>query len=346
MVKKLKILHVNDVASVGSNLVQALHQLGFEAQLFNFAKAVNLTNKFQIPLLPLMRTQEAFRLQKLVQQQQFNIVHVHYALHAYLPLLAGIPYFLHIHGSDVRRNLQHVILRPFIWYAIQRAIKVFYVTPDLKSFVEKIRPDAIFLPDPVNFNDFDLRPQTTNRNLRVLCISKLDRFKGVERFLKIIELLWQSHPQTEVGIFNFGNSSIGQTFIEQNNNNPRLTLLSRTPHKQMANLIHSFDIILGQQSLKVGALGVSELEAMACGKPVVCYFNYPNAYPAPPPILISRTVEQGREHIVQLLNNPDLGKKLGDEGYNWALKYHERKMVAQQLLKHYQGSLQPATVKL
>jgi glycosyltransferase involved in cell wall biosynthesis len=326
-------LHVNDVANVGANLVEGLRELGVEADLFPITTGTRL-GRFKAVALPLIKVQETLALRRLVRRQKFDIVHVHYAVHASMTLAMGIPYFLHLHGSDVRSGLRSLGLRELVLLAIRKAVKVFYVTPDLKVYLKDIRPDAIFLPNPIN-TDMFLPAPSEESLLRVFCISKPEPFKGVGVFLRGIELAWEIRPQMQVALFGFGDSKIAQSFIEKHRGQPRLIILPRVLHAEMPALVRSFDVILGQHSPDVGALGVSELEAMACEKPIVCYFNYPETYPEPPPVLVSRTPEEACAHMLRLLDDAELRRSLGQQARAWVLKYHGRRHVAQLLLEHY-----------
>lgn len=335
----LKILHVNECGSVAKDLVQGLRNLGIEADIYQPTVGTYRANAWKRSLLPLIRTWEAIKLYFLVKQRQYNVVHVHYASLAYMTIITGIPYFLHCHGSDLRRDLSRPVLGTITREAIRKAIRVFYVTPDLKKYLDPLRSDAIFLPNPIDLEKF--KPSLNIEQLKpcILCISKMEPFKGIEWNIQIIEQVWEIRPEVEVAIFNFGNSEIAKRFISEHQQDPRLILLSRTPHEKMSELIGSFRVILGQQHLDVGALGLSELEAMACGKPVVCYFNYPDAYPEPPPIIASHTPEEAAAHILRLLDDPNLCMNLGKEARKWVSKYHNPQSIIQTLIDYYRQYL-------
>jgi glycosyltransferase involved in cell wall biosynthesis len=333
----LKVLHVNDVASVASNLVRGLQSLGIEAELLSLSKLSNRGSHFGLATLPFARIMDVIKLHQIARQQRFDIVHVHYALHAWMPLIAGLPYFLHVHGSDIREGPRIPGIGVLNRMGIRKAIQVFFVTPDLRLHLDQIRPNTILLPDPIDTELFAPSLKNIHGARNVLCISKLDRAKGVERLLESIELMWAAQPDTQIGLFDFGNATrLAQRFFERHSHDPRLILLSRVPHTHMPDVIRSFDVVLGQQSLQVGALGVSELEAMACAKPVVCYFDFPEAYPEPPPILVSRTPREASEQVVELLDGSSLRSQLGQQAREWVVKYHSLGVVAQALVDSYE----------
>jgi len=335
----LKVLHVNNVASVASNLVHGLQALGVDAELFQPTIGTFQASKFTQILLPIIRTGEAYQLSRYIQRNGFNVVHIHYAALAYLALVGGFPYYLHCHGSDLRRDLNRPGFRELTVLGIRKARRVFYSTPDLSRILQPIRQDSIFIPNPIDLSIFFPQENLGNNNLSILSISKIDPYKGIEQIIQTIELIWKSRPQTDVGFIGFGKSvNIAAPFIEKNRHRTNLKIFFKNiPHDQMRDLINSYNIVLGQQSNEIGALGMSELEAMACAKPVVCHFVYPDVYPEPPPILISQTPEEACNHAINLINNPDYLNQIGELSRKWVTQFHDIYRIAKVLLNYYEN---------
>lgn len=333
----MRVLHVNDCAGVASNLVLGLSKIGVYAELFQPTLGTYRARRTVKFSLPLIRTLEAIRLRNYVKKHAFDIVHIHYARFAYMALVTGLSYVLHIHGGDLYVDLDRRGFRELTRLAIRKARKVYYATPDLKNILKDIRKDAIFLPNPINLNDFVPSDQVIEpRQPRVLSISKLDKRKGIERILAAIELILHAYPEVEVSIFNFGDESEGaQSFFKRHQKNPRIIAIPRVPHKDIASLINSATLVLGQQSQEIGALGVSELEAMACAKPVVCYFVYPEAYSSPPPVLLSRSPQEACNHMLNLLRDPAYCHSVGEKSRKWVSSYHDLHAIARNLMDHY-----------
>jgi glycosyltransferase involved in cell wall biosynthesis len=333
----LKVLHVNDVSNVASNLAIGQRAMGLKVDIFPVSKGRYKQNGPAWALLPLKKLRDAYRLKKFVREHNYQVIHVHFASHAWMAQIAHIPYYLHIHGSDVRRYLYKPVLRELTISAIKKAIRVFYVTPELKYHLHSLRPDAIFLPNPIDMDKFKANKKDVFPPGQVLCISKLDRYKGIEHFLRAIELLWSVRPGVTVGMFNFGNMvELARPFLTQYNNDPHLTLIPRIPYDQMAALNGAYEVVLGHQDPEYGSLSCSELEAMACKKSVVVHFLYPEAYPEPPPVLISKSPEEACFNIIQLLDNPEQARFLGVAARDWIGQYHERDLITKRLLEYYQ----------
>jgi glycosyltransferase involved in cell wall biosynthesis len=331
----LRVVHINDVAYVAGNLVSGLQRLGVWAKLIELRhrKDIKTPSFLWAFFFPLVRIAEAFKIKKFVTDQKIDIIHLHYATHVWMPLLLNLKFYLHLHGTDIRRDLTTPVLKQLILKGIERAEGVFYVTPDLESKVRELRKDAIFLPDPVDTGLFMPTPNI-NEAKTVLCLSKMDPTKGMDKTIQGIELIWKENPDILVKMFGFGASpEIAASFLEKHRSNPNLIILSRMPHFEMVELIQSASIVLGQ--FQLGALGCSELEAMSCGKPVITNFSYPGAYPEPPPILNASTPEEIAGHALSLLRQPELECRIGEEARLWVQKYHDKKVIARALLNNY-----------
>ncbi|MCI0521778.1 MAG: glycosyltransferase family 4 protein [Chloroflexi bacterium] len=332
----LKVLHVNDVASVGANLVAGLQKVGVKAELYQ-PTVRNFRNRSASRLtLPLVRTREAFALRRKVYTEQVDLLHVHYASLAYLALIAGLPFLLHCHGSDLRLDLHKPVLRQLTLLALRRARMVFYPTPDLKSLVAPYRPDAIFLPNPVNTTDFSPADNPSPNLLPLFSISRLDGVKGAENLVHAMTLIWQQAPETQIAMFEHGDS-YAQYGSWMDANRHRIILIGKTPYNEMPLVINQYQVILGQQNYRVSALGMSELEAMACAKPVVCAFAYPNAYPEAPPVYASPSPEAAAQFVLDLLSDQTLINQSGLNSRQWVTTYHRQETVAATLLAHYRA---------
>jgi glycosyltransferase involved in cell wall biosynthesis len=81
---------------------------------------------------------------------------------------------------------------------------------------------------------------------------------------------------------------------------------------------------------------MSEMEAMACARPVVCDFTYGSWYPQEPPIVQAKTVEEITDRIQNLIDNPSMCKDIGEAGRNWVMDNHDYIAVAKRLAKMYE----------
>jgi glycosyltransferase involved in cell wall biosynthesis len=163
-----------------------------------------------------------------------------------------------------------------------------------------------------------------DRHSSVLFISALSKIKGVDVAVRVMETLRLRRPDIPLYALRFG-----QEVEYVRRRVPDVSFLSRVPHSKMPSLINAYDIIVGQFTL--GSLGLSELESMACGKPVVCYFNVYGAYEQEPPVLSTNVPEQAANYVEKLFDDPQQRHEVGEASRHWIAASHGYKRVAKQL---------------
>jgi len=324
----MRLLHIHDIANVGSTLVAGLQLLGHDAEL----RQLNLVARQRSTLAKLfaspLRLQEFRQVNRQVKRGHYDSVHIHFAYLGWLGILGRYPYFLHCHGSDVRRDLKDWRRRWFIEKSLQQAKKVFFATPDLADIVLPLRPDAIFLPNPVNTDQFRPMPAQTRTLPGILLGSAFYAVKGVGLAMKGLQQLIQQYPEIKITAFASGPE------YPRYQNSPGIRFIPPISHTEMPNLYHAHDLIIGQ--FKIGSLGMVELEGMACGKPVICHYVDNELYTSSPPILNAQSAAQITEKIAYLLKNRAEIDTLGQKGRSWVLETHDYRLIASHLVALYQ----------
>jgi glycosyltransferase involved in cell wall biosynthesis len=112
--------------------------------------------------------------------------------------------------------------------------------------------------------------------------------------------------------------------------------LQGVPHSKAKRIMQACDIFVDQFVL--GAHGLAALEAMAFGKPVVCYIKpaLQQDYPPELPIVVA-TQETLPDVLARLLDDGKLRRELGEQGRAYVEKYHDAHKIAQQLLDIYRS---------
>lgn len=112
-------------------------------------------------------------------------------------------------------------------------------------------------------------------------------------------------------------------------------LIHGVPHADALSMIRDCDIVLDQ--FVIGSFGTVALEAMALGKPVVCYIK-PSLIPQLPsdcPI-VNANQDNLVEVLGSLLEDGRRQHELGREGRAYVEKYHDAHQIARQLVTIYQ----------
>jgi glycosyltransferase involved in cell wall biosynthesis len=113
-------------------------------------------------------------------------------------------------------------------------------------------------------------------------------------------------------------------------------LLQGVPHTQAKQIVQSCDIFVDQ--LVLGAHGLAALEAMAYGKPVVCYIKPSMVGQYPPDLpIVNATQETLPEVLARLIEDGAWRQQLGQRGRAYVEKYHDARVLARQLVQLYEG---------
>jgi glycosyltransferase involved in cell wall biosynthesis len=307
----MRFCEINDIASVASELARGLRARGHEVTLIQPRLAGGSLPAPIKPVAAPVRAIEWARIIREVRAGNFDMVHIHYAYLGMLGVLGRFPYLLHCHGSDVRAVAPYA--RPLVARALAGAARVFYATPDLEQPVRSRRPDARFLPNPVDTARF--RPLAPARESgRVLVVCSLTRVKGAQRILAACRLLAERRPEIRVTVIGGGEYTPRFAAL------PNVEVVPRRPREALVELIAGHGVVIGQ--VKLGSLGMAELEAMACARPLVAAFRYDSAYPEPPPLARTERAAEIADAVIRLVDSPDERSRLGDEARAWVECHH------------------------
>lgn len=106
------------------------------------------------------------------------------------------------------------------------------------------------------------------------------------------------------------------------------------PRPRLVQFYRAADVVLDQFSDGVGSFGTTTVEAMACGKPVITFYN-PAVHewcaavlPEHPPVVRARTTDEIYDALVYTARHPQERDWRGREGRRWVERYHTLGRVA------------------
>ncbi|MCX7618001.1 glycosyltransferase family 4 protein [Tepidiforma sp.] len=310
-VSPMRIAEINDIASVATEIGAGLRARGHTVDYF-YPRLVGAKLPPNIkPVTGPIRALDWLDLIRRIRAGRYDLVHIHYAYLGNIGALGGFPYILHCHGTDLRGGTP--VTRPLIANAVRAARHVFYSTPDLAAWVLPLRPDAEFLPNPIDTSLFAPRtPASAHRAAWVACA--LTKVKGAERILRACRLLAERVPDLRIDAFG------GGEYTEAFRALPNVTLYARHPRARLPQIIDEHGIVIGQARL--GSAGMAELEAMACGRPVVTWFNERGGYSEPPPFFSAVDGDDIARIVERLANDPAVRDRAGAAGRAWVERHH------------------------
>ncbi|MGQ9574335.1 MAG: hypothetical protein ACUVUC_03385 [Thermoguttaceae bacterium] len=350
----MKVLHLpSNVASQMAVMVRSLRDIGIEARglVLNNSPICEATALENYPLvvpnprsprnLPaLLRwwraTKEAMRWADVIHWH-FGSPLLPWDLHLRYAARVGKPRLVEFWGTDIRipevaaagnpyvarmykehpelvragRRSSHRLQERFARYGFRLLLP----GCGLEEYVrEDLFPEPLKIMQQVMLSDYEPRyPDPANPRPLVVHFPSDPRTKGTEAVLRAVEALRGRYE------FDF-------------------QLLHAAPRPQVIGLLQQSDILLDQFVL--GSHGMATLEAMACGKPSVCYIQ-PSAlrrYPSDLPV-VNATQENLPEVLAGLLADGWRRHQIGVRSRAYVEKYHDAHQIARQLAGIYQELL-------
>lgn len=307
----MRIAEINDIASVASEITKGLRARGHDVTFMQPRLVGAKLHPLVKPVVGPARAADWVDLIHTMRTGNYDLAHIHYAYLGNIGVLGGFPYILHCHGTDLRGST--VFTRPLIRSALRGAKHVFYSTPDLAAYVKPIRPDSEFLPNPIDTEMFSPTVPASERTGVFICCALTD-IKGVPRLYNACQRLAIERPDIRI------TAIAGGPYTDQFAALPNVTLLPHQQRWKFPGIINQHGIVLGW--VKLGIAGMAELEAMACSRPVVTWFNQGHIYPQEPPFVRAVDGYDIAASIIQLVDDPAERDRLGEQGRAWVQRYH------------------------
>jgi glycosyltransferase involved in cell wall biosynthesis len=308
----MRIVEINDIASVATELGAGLRARGHDITLIQPRLVGAKLPPAMKPVVGPVRTAEWLSLIRQVRNGNFDLAHIHYAYLGMLGALGKFPYILHCHGSDLRAPT--AVTRPLIARALRHADHVFYSTPDLGPFVANERDDGEFLPNPIDTEEFRPLTPTEDRSGVMICCALTD-IKGARELLEACRQLQARRPEIRITAIESG------PYDDQFAQLPNVTLITRQFRERLPEILNRHAVVIG--SVKLGIAGMAELEAMSCGRPVINWFNHPDAYSEPPPFVQGKTGSEIAAAVERLIDDPAERTRLATAGRDWVKRHHQ-----------------------
>jgi len=326
----LRVLYIHNINRVAETYGKMLAQHGHSVDLYE----PNLVGgSAPLPIKLLFMPARIISLRNILNKlnsNYFDIVHIHWASYGALGLVSRVPYIVECHGDDVRNRIEHPFFRPLLSAILCRAAAVVCITPDLLPIVRAVRPDVIFLPAPIDTEQFAPPEKIQHHPWTILLFARLDPEKGADIAARGIACFVARHPGVRVQLLDWGPLKTRYRRLYGD----RFEFIPPVAPQEVQRLICSANVVVGQFAL--GAIGLSELQAMSCARPVIASFRYPLSYSSPPPLCQAQTPEEVDEHLENLFQSPREASVIGQRARAWIIEHHEKRILAARLENLYQ----------
>lgn len=324
---------MNDVAYVVETLSSALHKAGVRVRVVGRRAGNPSAGRTSF-------TGQTLRsFVGIATAKHHDILHINYGLFGFLALMEPQKVVvLHLHGSDIRSSDDwRGKVSKWVSEFTGRLMKaVWYSTPDLGAILTRMGLAARFMPNPV-LEAFFRTPLPVPDRPNILFAVPLSGAKGAAKAIDAMELLRAEDPWMRISAFGFGPDP--EEASRYRSSLPTgVHALDWVPHSQMPSVIANATVVVGQ--LELGILGITELEALAAGRPVVSYIDRPlpsleRYYGDGPPVFSGRQPNEVVDAVRYLVHHPTEAAEAGLLGQSWAARYHSCSVVAREYRQAY-----------
>lgn len=330
-----RIALVHDVAGVAAVQADLLRGAGHDVDQIALpmigsswkwpAKAVALPVRFAAYLPAIIR----------LRTGKYDVVHIHWLSHGIVGVLAGRSFFAQAHGSDLHLNLNKPVYRWVNHSVLKKADKIFYVTPNLLSYLKDVESKSLYLPNPVDATEIGRQFEPPTEVSKVLIFTRLDPIKGVERIFTAVERMSRN---VELTALEWG--PLASEYVRKYR--PWVNFVKTIPHVGVGAFLRKFDVVIGQ--MLQGSLGLMEIEALAAGRPLITGIDW-SLYPQDPPPVVAAADGKGIADAVERLQNaPEELAEISRKGRDWAIRNHSFSHHLRLLEAAYFGSRNQAQV--
>lgn len=319
----MRVLHIGDISGTSGAVIEIANRKGLDWSLHPVppGRSSNFAIVGVRRLLDLLRTR--------LDRQRHDILHINYGVSGYYGWFRkGV--VLHLHGTDVRQDLHSAVLGPVVKYSIRSADIVLYSTPDMAADVRAIRPDAVWFPAPLQpAAESELAPSHPRDGRRIFFSSRWDDSKGAHEMIQLAAKIKAVRPELQLSGIDWGRHASKAA-------DSGVRLLPRLGSQDFRQQLADADVIVGQ--LAFGVLGLSDLEAMVQGRPLVAKFTAAEAYGSEAPIA-NTSAREPLDLVLDLLEDPVGARELGRAARRWALEHHSASASQRRLEQLYEAVL-------
>lgn len=304
------VLHLGDIAGTSKVFVQIAQGKGLS---WDFRDVP--AGRGRAPGLILKdRLVDLFQVRSLKPAPR--ILHINYGVSGYYGW-GRRNVVLHLHGTDVRQDLNSRFLGPVVRRSIMTADRVLFSTPDLADAVLALRPDALWLPAPLSIELSGPQPaplRPSGMQPTIFFASRWDDAKGAPKLIEAAQRMRGLFPFAKMLGIDWGTHRDAAR-------SAGVHLLPRLTQAEFLETLRQAHVVVGQMSF--GALGLADLQAMALGRPLITKFTMQEAYGSEPGLHNAESVDCLIEAVAEILRADPLAlQECGGRSRQWALDHH------------------------
>jgi len=272
---------------------------------------------------------KTFGIAYKIFRAEADVYHSHYLLQdSYIASrLRKKPLIGHAHGSDLRSSLKHKVWGRIVRHNLKKCDKILVSTPDILGQAKAYREDAEYLPNPVDKELFHSKPANQHGGPKRVLIASDSNWmvKGTDISVRALAKI---KDVVDVSIIAIG-IDFARTVELANSLGLRLNILPKASHDRLSEYYWNADIVIDR--FAIGSLGMVSLEAIACGRPALCFVSSDYPENRDFPLKDLRAEEEIAESIANLRSD------LWEREHEFLERHHNIDTIISRLESIYQG---------
>jgi len=283
--------------------------------------------------------------------KKVDILHIHHPFPlsavAYLLSRPRARLIVHYHSDIVRQKISNFFLRPFLKRFLNHADLIIVTNPiiiESSKILKKHRNKCLVVPSGIDLEKFKLTPeiQKKSEEIRKKFSSPLVLFVGRLIYYKGVEFLIEAFKDIPAQLVIVGSGPLDKKLkilVKNLGLSEKIHFVGKLLSKELISYYYASDIFVLPSVAATEALGLVQIEAMACGKPVIST-NLSTGVPwvnqhektglvVPPKDIIALS-----KAINILLGNKELRKNYGKNGKDRSKKFSKELMV-KKIISYY-----------
>lgn len=289
-----------------------------------------------------------------MRRLEADITHLHfpYPIGEMAYLLAGRSHKMVVtyHSDIVRQKYLLQVYKPFLYRLLTRADRITVSSPQYIQSSPYLRPlqdKCVVIPHGTDLSRFVRTPEIDEQvqALRRLHQPPLILFVGLLRYYKGLSFLIEAMANVDARLLVVGEGPQGaewRDLAEKLTLQDRVKFLGRVSDEELVALYHACDVFVLPAIHRSESWGAVQVEAMACGKPVICTelgtgTSFVNVDGETGLVVPPRDSAALADALNRLLGNEALRVELGRKAEMRAKREFSHTVMVDRLVRFYRG---------
>ena len=291
------------------------------------------------------------------QSRQVDLIHLHAPYPpgemAQLLVGGGKPFVMTYHSDIVRQKILGTAYTPLLRLVLQRAALITVSNPmyiESSAFLQRVRSQCRIIHYGIEIARFQKTPQVEAgaQTLRRRFAGRpLLLFLGHLRHYKGVDVLVRAMQGVDAHLLVIGSGPMQAAWQQLTRDEglaDRITFLGEIPDQEALAARYAADIFILPSTNRAESLGIVQLEAMACGLPVICTelgtgTSYVNQHGKTGLVVPPNSAEALTRAINCLLADPKLRAQMGAAGLRRVQQEFSAEAMVRQTISCYQEAL-------